>query len=110
MIVQFPEANAQYEYLHESKKFMKVVTPRDNEPYNQSDGEDADLQGPYGLQNQHDCTLEEVTDGINRRPAALKNSEKIYEKKSPGSKMRQSHAQASMFVNSNASISNASKD
>ena len=41
MIVQFPEANAQYEYQHESKKFMKVVTPR--EPYNQSDGEDGDV-------------------------------------------------------------------
>ena len=28
MVVQFPEAYAQYEYQHDSKKFMKVITPR----------------------------------------------------------------------------------
>ena len=47
MIVQFPEANAQYEYQHESKKFMKVVTPRENELYNQSDRDEAIAQGTY---------------------------------------------------------------
>ena len=29
MVVQFPEAYAQYEYQHESKRFTKVVSPRD---------------------------------------------------------------------------------
>ena len=28
MVVQFPEAYAQYEYQHDSKKFMKVISPR----------------------------------------------------------------------------------
>ena len=28
MVVQFPEANAQYEYENVSKKFMKVMSPR----------------------------------------------------------------------------------
>ena len=32
MVVQFPEAYAQYEYQHDSKKFMKVVSPRNGGP------------------------------------------------------------------------------
>ena len=28
MVVQFPDAYAQYEYQHDSKKFMKVISPR----------------------------------------------------------------------------------
>ena len=79
MIVQFPEANAQYEYQHESKRFMKVVTPRDN------DGEEELYQQ---RDESIDCTLEEITDGIKARPTAKQNSERVYEMKSPGSKMR----------------------
>ena len=30
MVVQFPEAYAQYEYKHDSKKFMKVVSQRND--------------------------------------------------------------------------------
>ena len=89
MIVQFPEANAQYEYQHESKRFMKVITPRENE----AEAETNELY--YNHQQHHDesidGTSEEITVGINERATAQQSSERAYGKKSPGTKMRQSH-------------------